>query len=154
MPFRVISLSPEIAAAVRRERRSPRHGHPVFAEVAPGTGPCRSCLDLFDVGVEERLLFTYAPESGVESVAAPGPVVIHSAECERFTGDGFPPGLRKLPIVVEGRTRDGRVLRADLTPGAKADALIEACLADPTVDFIFLRHGEAGCHIARVERAA
>lgn len=152
MSFRVISLSPEIAAAVRQERRSPRYGHPVFAEIAPGTGPCRSCLDLFEVGVEERLLFTYAPDAGDAAVGAPGPVVIHSTECERFSGEGLPAGLRKLPIVVEGRTRDGRVLRADPTPGDAADALIEACLAEAAVGFLFLRHGEAGCHIARVER--
>lgn len=154
MSFRVISLDPQLVATVRVQRRSPGYGHPVVEEVAGGTGPCRSCLDLFEVGRERRLLFTYRPDGGRDAVGAPGPVVIHAAECQRFEGAGMPAGLRQLPVVVEGRTRDGRVLRADLTPGAAADALIEACLADPAVDFIYLRHGEAGCHIARVERAA
>jgi hypothetical protein len=152
MSFRVISLAPELVASVRRERRSPQFGHPAIAEVATGTGPCRSCLRLFEVGREERLLFTHRPTVGPGTPGAPGPVFVHAADCDRFEGDGFPDDLRRLPIIVEGRTGDGRVLRADLAPGAAATALIEATLADPEVEFLFLRHGEAGCHIARAER--
>lgn len=154
MWFRVIALDSATAATVREQRTSPGYGHPAVAEIATGTGPCRSCLTLFEVGRDRRLRFTYCPPSGEGATGAPGPVFIHEATCERFEGEGFPAALHSLPIVVEGRTRDGRVLRADPTPGSEAVVLIEACLADPAVDFLFLRHGEAGCHIARVERAA
>ena len=153
MSCRVVSRDPALAAAVRAERRSPQYGHPAVAEVSTGTCPCRSCLRPFAVGHDERLLFTYRPDSGDAAVGAPGPVFIHAATCDRFEGTGFPEGLLGTPIVVEGRTRDGRVVRADPAQGEAAETLITACLGNSEVDFAFLRHGEAGCHIARVERA-
>lgn len=152
MGFRVVSLDAALAAEVRDTGRSPGYGHPVVREVARGTGPCRSCLDTFAVGAEERLLFTYRPASGVGAVGAPGPVFIHAASCARFEGDGFPAGLRALPLLAEGRTEDGRILVTAALSGALGEPVLEGLLRDPGVAFVFLRHAEAGCHVARVER--
>ncbi len=151
--YRIVAVQTQISNEVRVTGRSPGYGHPAVREVATGTGPCRSCLGLFSVEYEERLLFTYQPASGEETLGAPGPVFIHAEDCGRFEGVGFPEDLLRLPLLVEGRTHDGRVLRSERTPGEGAEDVIGACFAEPEIDFLFLRHGEAGCHIARVDRS-
>ncbi len=151
--YRIVGLATQISNEVRLTGRSPTYGHPVVRDVAAGTGPCRSCLGLFEVGREERLLFTYQPPSGEQTQGAPGPVFIHAEECGRFEGTYLPEDLLRLPLLVEGRTNDGRVLRSESTRGDEAEDVIKACLTQPGVDFLFLRHAEAGCHIARVDRS-
>ena len=150
--YRVVAIQEDISDEVRRTGKSPVYGHVVVSEVATGTGPCRSCLGLFEVGTEDRLLFTYQPPSGSSALGAPGPVFIHSEECPRFEGHGFPVGLRELPLIFEGRTADGRILKSRTAQGDAVDETIAALLSDPDVDFLFMRHGEAGCHVARVNR--
>jgi len=151
--FRVVSLDPSVSDEVRRTRLAPSYGHPVHGEVATGTGPCRSCLRLFDVGHDERLLFTYQPWSGDRAVGAPGPVFIHARECRRFDGAGIPEDLLALDLLLEARTHDGRTVRSERAAGPSVERRLGELLAPAEVDFVFIRHGEAGCHIARVERA-
>jgi len=151
--FRVQGLPEWIAAEVRETRTSPIFGHPAVAEVATGTGPCRSCLGLFEVGTEERLLFTYRPESGDGTTGAPGPVYIHGSECERWDADALPSALLELPLLFEGRTSNGTIVASLQTTGDDVGDVIERLLGLEEVEFLFLRHGEAGCHIARLDRA-
>ena len=151
--YTMVGLTPQIADEVRRARTSPGFGHPVHEEVAQGTGPCRSCLGLFQIGQESRLLFTYQPASGDRALGAPGPVYIHGEECGRYEGTEMPDGLLPLPLLIEGRRHDGTVVTSQQVPGVRAHGVIEACLAEEQIDFVFLRHGEAGCHIARIDRA-
>ena len=150
--YRLAGIATEIASEVRASRTSPGYGHPVHRELATGTGPCRSCLGLFRVGREDRLLFTYQPDSGDHTLGAPGPVFIHATECARYEGSTLPTDLTELSLLVEGRTRDGRTLVSDQKPGKEADDFIRRCLDDPEVDFVALRHGEAGCFITRIDR--
>lgn len=150
--IRIAGLSVELTEAVRSTRLAPGYGHPVLAEVATGTGPCRSCFGLFEVGREERLLFTYQPDSGARTIGAPGPVFIHSDECVRHEGTEIPASLLSLPLLLEGRASDGTVLHSERSTGPDTREVVDGFLGDPRVDFVFLRHGEAGCHIARVER--
>lgn len=151
--YSIFSLDTQTSSTVRVTGISPGYGHPVVREVASGTGPRRSCLQLFKVGHEERLRFTYQPASGEDTLGAPGPVFIHAEECEPFEGPGLPEDLLQLPLVIEGRTEDGRVLRSVRTPGNAAEDVIGSFFAEPEIEFLFLRHGEAGCHIARVDRS-
>ena len=95
---------------------------------------------------------TYQPDCGEHTRGAPGPVFIHAEECERYEGGALPAGLKQLPLLVEGRTNDGRTLRAEPTAGEQADDVIREYLGDATVDFVTLRHGEAGCFISRIDR--
>lgn len=145
-------LADDLTTAVRQTLRSPEYGHPVLREVASGTGPCRACLSLFVVGVDERLLFTYRPAETDGSLGAPGPVFIHAEPCPRYEGTTFPPALRSLPLLLEARAGQNRVLASRRVTGDEVDGAIAAMLADPAVTSLYVRHGEAGCHIARVER--
>jgi hypothetical protein len=151
--YRIAGLSDELTSEVRRTLKSPEYGHPAMRETARGTGPCRACLDVFEVGKEERLLFTYRPAEENGTLGAPGPVFIHAESCVRYDGSAFPPGLRGLPLLFEARAHGNRVLAARRASGGEIDDTLDALLADPDVGYLYIRHGEAGCHIARVERA-
>ena len=151
--YTVEGLPDEITAAARTTMRSPQYGHPAVKEIAAGTGPCRACLEPFIVGAEERLLFTYRPDGGNGSLGAPGPVFIHARSCTRYHAHRFPPALATLHVIVEARAAGNRVPFAQRVPGTDVDALIEQLFEDDDVDYINVRHGEAGCHIVRIDRA-
>ncbi len=100
--FRVVPIPDDVAAEVRRTLKAPGYGHPAHVEVAAGYGPCRACLRTFREGAEERVLFTWDAFAGVDGYPSPGPVFIHRDACEMWSGDGFPPELRPLPLMLEG----------------------------------------------------
>jgi len=152
MSFTVRGIPQEVADDVRRTRRAPGYGHPAHLEVARGTGPCRCCLRPFVVDVDERLLFTYRPRGDESSLMAPGPIFIHAGHCEAYAGDGFPSGLRGLPLALEARADESRVLALTRASATGVDAEIERLLARGDIGWLHLRHAEAGCFIARADR--
>ncbi len=151
MSYIIRGVSQEVADEVRRTRRSPGYGHPAHEELATGTGPCRCCLRPFAPGRERRLLFTYRPPSRAGSLNAPGPVFIHADHCEAYAGAGFPDALRDLPLAFEARARESRVTalsaRRDIPPEVQMERLFAA-----DAEWLHVRHAEAGCFIACVER--
>lgn len=154
MTFIVRGVSQEIADEVRRTRRAPGYGHPAHHEIAGGTGPCRCCLRTFVPGVDERLLFTYRPDGDDTTLMAPGPVFIHATRCEAYAGAGFPEGLRSLPLAFEARAGGSRVPGLSRADGSAAEREIASLLSRGDTGWLHLRHAEAGCFIARVDRAA
>ena len=160
MRFVVRGIPQEIADEVRRTRRSPGYGHPAHLELASGTGPCRCCLQPFVPGQDERLLFTYRPP-GADSLMAPGPVFIHAAHCQAFAADGFPEGLRDLPLAFEARLSGSRVSelsrRADVPAEAQMRVLFEehaARMAAPAArgSRVFHRAGRSDSELDRAAR--
>ena len=148
--YRVVALDERIADDVRRTRRAPDYGHPAHVEVATGTGPCRLCLRPFEVGAEERLLFTHNPFPE-RATPSPGPVFVHPGDCARFEGDGFPAVLADLPLLLEGYDADGMaVVRRGMNGDPGRD--VAHVLGAPGVSFAHIRNAEAGCFIARIER--
>jgi hypothetical protein len=152
MSFRVVAVSAEVAGSVRATSRSPQYGHPTSRETATGYGPCRSCLRTFRVGEEDRVMFTFDPFEGTGVPSAPGPVFVHADACEPFEGEGFPPGLRELPLMFEAYGEDG-LPRVRVRTGPEAiEGDIARLLGDPAHRFVLVRNAEAGCYVARVER--
>ena len=152
--FIVHPIAREIATQVRQRRLSPQYGHPVHQETARGTGPCRQCLRSFAIGAEDRVLFTYTPFDGASMLKQPGPIFIHADECQSHEGMGYPEGLLGIPVVAQVYFDDGTIAGTrPLADGEEASQL-EALLDDPRAQFAHLRHAEAGCFIARVERVA
>lgn len=149
--FRIAGIPETVAAEVRRSGKSPEYGHPVVREVARGTGPCRSCLGLFAVGEDERVLFTYRPPSNGGTIGAPGPVFIHAETCTRYEETAFPEALRSLPLLFEARGAGGRVLGTEVASGA-VEPVIDRLFGLAGTDYLYVRHAEAGCHIARLDR--
>lgn len=143
----------EIADEVRRTHRSPGYGHPAHLEVATGSGPCRCCLRAFEPGVDRRLLFTYRPSVN-GSLTAPGPVFIHAEHCDAFAGEGFPEGLRNLPLALEARASGSRVTGFSAEVDQPAESRIQRLFTTAGAEWLQLRHAEAGCFIATVEMPA
>lgn len=133
--------------------KSPQYGHPAHRELATGTGPCRSCLRTFEVGRDERVLFTYQPFSDPGSLPAPGPVFIHADPCARYEALELPTDFRELPVVVEAYGTGGRLLFQERVIGATTEAVLDRAFATTEAVYAHLRNGEAGCFMARVEPA-
>ena len=121
MQYHVRGLPEGLGGTVRETMRSPQYGHPAVRELAGGTGPCRICLRRFDVGAEDRILFTYQPATGDGSVGAPGPVFIHAGPCAQYHGAVFPPDLQSLPVIIEGHGTHGRVPHAVQVAGSEGN---------------------------------
>jgi uncharacterized protein DUF1203 len=151
MLFRVQGIPGSVAESVRSSLRSPQYGHPAHAELATGTGPCRLCLEPFTVGRDQRLLFTYQPFSDPGALPAPGPVFIHRESCRRYDALEMPAGLSTLPLVLEGYGEEGTLL-ARRRIEADAGAALAEVFGPANVRYAHLRHGEAGCFVARVDR--
>lgn len=151
--FRVIALPAAVADAVRGTLRSPGYGHPAHVEVAAGYGPCRSCLRTFRAGEEERVLFTYDPFDGLDPYPSPGPIFIHRDACPRHDGPGFPEELRALPLTLEGYGADRWIVARERVHDGGVERAAGLLLADARVHYVHVRNTEAGCYVARIERA-
>lgn len=151
-PVRTIPLPSALAEAARASRRSPQYGHPAHAELATGHGPCRACLRPFRAGEERRLLFTYDPFDGLDPLPLPGPVFIHEDACPPWDGEGFPAALAPLPFVLEAWSARRERLGHAHAPGTEVEAAAARLLAEPRVAYVHVRHAEAGCYVARLER--
>jgi hypothetical protein len=154
MRFVVRGIPQEIADEVRRTRRSPGYGHPAHQELAQGTGPCRCCLEPFVPGQDQRLLFTWRPPGAAGELMAPGPVFIHAEQCNAYQGEGFPDLLRALPRAFEARLSGSRVNALSRRDDVQAEAQMRVLFEEQAAEWLHLRHAEAGCFIARVDRAA
>jgi hypothetical protein len=151
--YRVIAIPEELADQARASLKSPQYGHPAHVEVATGYGPCRSCLRTFEEGEEERILFTYDPFAGLDAYPSPGPVFIHREGCPRYEEAGFPEGIRRLPLTLEAYGRGRWLVARERVAGGDVDGPVERLFAHPAVEYIHVRNTEAGCYIARIERA-
>jgi len=153
MQFTVRPITRQLADEVRRTRLSPGYGHPAHLEMARGTGPCRCCLQPFVAGRDARLLFTYRPAGHDDSLLAPGPVFIHAEQCQAYAAPGFPDGLRSLPLAFEARASGSRVIELATSRESSPEEHIERLFETTAAEWIQLRNAEAGCFIARVDRA-
>lgn len=148
MSLRFTGIPEAVAREVRETMHAPDYGHPAHKAVAQGYGPCRLCLRTFQVGADERILFTYNPFPEGE-LPAPGPVFIHAGSCTRYDTGEFPADLRRLPIVLEGYRRSGERVTQERVAGDAVEASLARIFAD--ADYVHIRNGEVGCFMARVE---
>lgn len=152
--FTVTAIPQEVADYVRANGRDPVWGHAASTELATGFGPCRLCLRTFRAGEERRTLFTHDTYAGVAELPQPGPVYVHAEACERYGGEGFPPDLLGLKLTFEGVAAGPRVVALERTERDGVEAAIARLLDRSDVDYVNVRNTEAGCFVARVERAA
>lgn len=154
MAFKVVPIPTSLAEEARRTGLAPGYGHPVQGSTASasGYGPCRHCLRRTQEG-EVRLLLNYNPYPEPDQVSVVGPIFIHEERCEAYLGEGFPDELRGLPMLLQGHRLDGSgIVNRSLDPQFP-EAAIENLFHDPEIGFLALRNAEAGCFIARIERA-
>jgi Protein of unknown function (DUF1203) len=150
--YRIQGIPDSIATVARESMRSPQYGHPAHAEVATGYGPCRLCLQTFQTGTDERLLFTYQPFIDPAALPAPGPVFIHRSQCERYDSSALPEALRLLPLALDGYGGEGALLIQRRVGVSSFEAVLEDVFERADVQYAHLRNAEAGCFIARLDR--
>jgi hypothetical protein len=153
MPFHVVAIPTKVADIVRETMRSPGYGHPAHVEVAAGYGPCRHCLRTFEVGKDHRILFTYDPFHGIESLPLPGPVFIHAEACARFSGDGFPEDLRSHRLTFAAYGAGRRLVAEEYVEDEQVQAMINRLFGREDVRYLHVRDTEAGCYDFRIERS-
>ena len=153
MTYRVVPLDAAVAADVRRTMTSPFGDLPAWSSVATGYGPCRSCLRTFREGEEDRIYITYDPFHGLSDLPQPGPVFIHAEPCPAFEADDFPPRLLSIPMLFEAYGRHSSLLTSEPVEKERLNEQITRILRTPEVEFIHIRNAEAGCFVARIERA-
>jgi hypothetical protein len=153
--FEVVALDEEVAAEVRSTLRTPGWGYPASVEVAGGYGPCRTCLRMFEIGVERRILFIHDPFAGREPYPLPGPVFIHAARCEPYRDRAaFPNALRAIGLTLEAYA-EGRELRAVIrVSDGCVEPVVDALFADPGAAYIHVRNTDVGCFLLQLDRAA
>ena len=152
--FRTIPIPSAIAETARRDARSPQYGHPAHVERAKGYGPCRLCLDTFRVGEEDRLLFTYNPFAELDAYPSPGPIFVHADGCAAFAADeGFPASLRQLPLTLEAYAAGRWLVARERVAHGDVEGAVARLFAHAAVLYLHVRNTEAGCYIARIERA-
>jgi hypothetical protein len=151
--IRVIALPTETVKKVLETKRSPGYGHPAYTELATGYGPCRHCLRTFRVGEEMRTLFTCNPFYMVGPVPAPGPVFIHTEECERYDEmAGYPCQLLHYPAMMDGYDSEQRLRTQRTAAGGNHEMVLREMFEDAAVRYVLVRDLEAGCFDFRVER--
>jgi hypothetical protein len=153
MNYKVVPIHAEIAKTVRANMISPQYKHPASVAVATGYGPCRQCLKKLVVGEDERILFTYNAFENLSNLPLPGPVFIHEKECESFDENGFPPELIDLPLLFESYGCESALVKREPAKKENIETQIAEMLALPGANYIHIRNAEAGCFIARIERA-
>lgn len=151
--YRIISLSDRFADLVRETMVAPGYGHPAHREVATSYGPCRVCLETFEAGEENRILFTHNPFGEHENLPLPGPIFIHEARCTRYPKSAdFPDALRAIPMTLNAYASGRRLLAQEPVLDGKVEPKIERLLDDLRIDYIHVRNREAGCYMLRIER--
>ena len=151
----VVPIPEQVATEVRETRKAPGYGHPAYADVAGGYGPCRLCLQPMVAGQDERLLFTYDPFAGHEPFPLPGPIYIHATECAPHESGAFPDELRFIPVTLNAYASGRRLVaqeRLDNSHDRQVESALGRLFDDPSVAYVHLRNTEAGCFIAQVER--
>lgn len=152
--YRTIAIPTAVADAVRETLEAPGYGHPASVGAARGSGPCRHCLRPFRPGEKERILFTYDPFEGLESLPLPGPIYVHATRCERYSEEGgFPEGLRMQPLTFNGYARGRRLIAQEYVNDGDVERMIDGLFARPDIDYIHVRSTAAGCYDLRIERA-
>jgi Protein of unknown function (DUF1203) len=154
MNYKIVPIPSEIARSVRENMKSPQYGHPAFADVAKGYGPCRVCLKTFVKGAEERILFTYNSFENLSNLPLPSPVYIHKNECESFDTNAFPPDLIDLPLLFEGYGDASKLVKREIVNKENVENQIAEIFALPNVGYINIRNAEAGCFVARIEKSS
>ncbi len=153
MNYKIVPISSEIARGVRENMKSPQYGHPAFADLAKGYGPCRVCLKTFIKGAEERILFTYNAFEGLSALPNPSPVYIHKDECAPFDEKGFPVELIDLPLLFESYGEESELVKREAVDQENIEYQIAEIFALPNVRYINIRNAEAGCFVARIDGA-
>jgi len=155
--FKIIPLSIEYADKIRNTMKDD-FGHEVRIQLATGRGPCRVSLKAFEVGKDERLLFSHSPFEIENAFNQPGPVFIHKKDVNAYEDiHNFPPEIKanneSFPLSLIGYSKDQQMNLTLLVGDKDVDDLIVEIFNDhPEVEYLHARNARACCYICKIER--
>ena len=155
--FRIVPLAIDYVKRIK-ETLIDDFGHEVKTQLATGRGPCRVSLKPFEVGKDERLLFSHSPFEIDNAFNQPGPVFIHKKDVKAY-GDiyNFPPEIKankeSFPLSLIGYSKDQQMNLTELVGDRDVDDLIvEIFNEHPEVEYLHARNARACCYICKIER--
>jgi hypothetical protein len=119
---------------------------------AKHAAPCRISLDDAEIG-ETVLLLSYAHQQGDTPYRQQGPIFVRETAARFEAENCLPPAMVRRPLSLRGYDAEHRMIEAELTEGADADALIARFFANPVVDYIHAHYARRGCFAAQIDRA-
>ncbi|MCW2963265.1 MAG: hypothetical protein JWO17_517 [Actinomycetia bacterium] len=154
MSFRVVPIDPELVAEVRATLQTPGWNYPAAVETATGYGPCRSCMQVFELGVDRRIFFTHDAFEGREPLPLPGPVYIHEDHCEPYAAlDAVPASVRALDLTLNAYGAGRRLHAQERVEGTAVEAAVEQLFVDERVDYVHVHNTDVGCFLLRLDRS-
>jgi hypothetical protein len=93
-----------------------------------------------------------SPGRWAQPHGTPGPVFIHAEVCRAYDGEGFPEELRSVSLAFEARAKGSRVTDLSARDDVSADVQIKVLFEEHGAQWLHVRHAEAGCYVARVDR--
>ena len=155
--FKIVPLSKEYAAKIRKERKDD-FGNEVIEQVATAKGPCRVSLKPFKVGDDVRILLSHSPFEEQNIFNQPGPIFINKEEVEPYSDvHRFPSDIKNnkesFPLSLIGYSKKQNMIFTQLVGDDDVDLLIEKIFEEnPKIEYLHVRNSEACCYICKVER--
>jgi hypothetical protein len=123
----------------------------VTADTKPGF-PCRVSLE--DAAPGETLLLLHFEHQPVDSpYRSSGPIFVREKAATPYDGESLPPVFPGRVLSVRAYDAKGDMVKAELTDGAEAEALLQAMLGRADVAYLHVHNAKRGCYAARVDRA-
>jgi len=155
MDFRIKGLSPQPFAhlfAMDDDELARHWAVKRVADSKPGF-PCRVMLEDAEPGATVLLVnYEHLPVDSPYRAS-------HAIYVSGWSGKAFdqvnvvPQALRDRLLSLRAFDAAGMMVDADITDGAKLEALIERLLAQPRVEYLHAHFARRGCYAARIERA-
>ena len=155
--FKIIPLSSEYVDKIKETLRD-EFGHPVVSQIATGRGPCRISLKPFEIGMDERLLFSHSPFEIDNAFNQPGPIFIHKKEVKPYEDIyNFPHEIKtnkeSFPLSLIGYSKDQQMNLTVLVGDGDVDEMITRIFHEhPEVEYLHARNAKACCYICKIER--
>jgi hypothetical protein len=145
---------PAFVAAIRAGGPD-AHGRPAERRISDGLGnPCRACLHEIEAAAP-MLVLAACPFPEAQPYAEVGPIFLHAAPCDPWTGPGVPPILRTSSnYLVKGYTADHRIAygTGTIVPAERIAEEVAARLASPEIAFVDVRSARYNCFQTRARR--
>ena len=154
--FKVIAMEESLADSIRHTMKD-EFGNALISVITNGTGPCRQCLQPFERGKDERILFAYQPIKSKSPYTEVGPVYIHTHHCKSYADENeFPAAIKNdrknFPLTLRCYNHEERMIYAELVGERNPEEVIEQLFERPEIEFLHARNSEYGCFIAKIER--
>ncbi|MGO8876240.1 MAG: DUF1203 domain-containing protein [Acidimicrobiales bacterium] len=115
--------------------------------------PCRRCLRDGRVG-ETMTLVSYDPFLGRSPYTGPGPIFVHSRDCELAGATAVPEQLRRRLLAVRAYDAAHFMVDCDVVDGCALETVAARFFADPQVSYAHVHFARAGCFAVRLDRLA